>query len=247
MISIIVPTLGERKEEFERLLCSLENQSYKGFECIVVSQDNHEIVRELIKKYKIKCRQIELYKRGLSYARNEAFKIIDNGIVLFGDDDCWYEKDAMGFIKQYFEENNNYICCFQHYDNELCKYPKKYSDNRINNLNNRQILSQASIDIVVNLDKINKYNIKFDEEFGLGSINTSGEENIYLMDLKNSGCKVDYFPKIISYHPIKDVIVDKRFITSKRNVFKRLFGDISGEILFFMFILKKINIIIKHK
>ena len=42
MITLILPTLGEREFEINRLFNSLENQIYKDFEVIVVSQANHE-------------------------------------------------------------------------------------------------------------------------------------------------------------------------------------------------------------
>ena len=47
-ISVLVPTLGTREKEIRRLLETLEKQSYKDFEIIFVTQDNHEILKDII-------------------------------------------------------------------------------------------------------------------------------------------------------------------------------------------------------
>ena len=59
MISLIVATLGERKEELRRLLDSLNAQNYQDFEIIIVSQDNHEVVEKLIMEYKFNYKHIK--------------------------------------------------------------------------------------------------------------------------------------------------------------------------------------------
>ena len=40
-ISILVPTLGNREQEINRLLESLDRQSYKKIEVIVIMQGNY--------------------------------------------------------------------------------------------------------------------------------------------------------------------------------------------------------------
>ena len=40
-VSILLPTLGERIDELKRLFNSLEEQTNKSFELIIISQGNH--------------------------------------------------------------------------------------------------------------------------------------------------------------------------------------------------------------
>ena len=47
-ISVLVPTLGTREKEINQLLETLEKQSYKDFEVIFVTQDNHEKVKNIL-------------------------------------------------------------------------------------------------------------------------------------------------------------------------------------------------------
>ena len=63
-ISVLVPTLGTREKEIRRLLETLEKQSYKDFEIIFVTQDNHEIVKDIIYKYSnLDIKQIEMSEK----------------------------------------------------------------------------------------------------------------------------------------------------------------------------------------
>ena len=74
-ISVLVPTLGTREKEIRRLLETLEKQSYKDFEIIFVTQDNHEIVKDIICKYSnLDIKQIEMSVKGLSRARNRGLE-----------------------------------------------------------------------------------------------------------------------------------------------------------------------------
>lgn len=244
-VSLIVPTLGERSEYLLRLFKSLNNQTFKDFEVLVISQSNHEFVEELLNQVAFNYKHIKILMKGLSIARNEGLKHVNGEIVAFSDDDCWYPQNALEFIVNKFDEENSQIACFQHIDPVKNKYPKKYPSTKEYDLNKRRILQQSSIDIFVNTKYVKDYKNKFDETFGVGAKYISGEEIIYLMDLKNKGYKIDYFPKIISFHPFKyegnKKMLDERNILSKGPLFKRLFGNTKGTVMFLMFILKKIG------
>ena len=53
-VSILLPTLGERIDELKRLFNSLEEQTNKSFELIIISQGNHKEVEALLSKYSFK-------------------------------------------------------------------------------------------------------------------------------------------------------------------------------------------------
>ena len=73
-VSILLPTLGERIDELKRLFNSLEEQTNKSFELIIVSQGNHDIIEELLKKFTFKYTQIKIEQRGVYLARNIGMK-----------------------------------------------------------------------------------------------------------------------------------------------------------------------------
>ena len=248
MISLIVPTLGERDKEIKRLFQSLNRQTYKNFEVIVVSQDNHEKVESFFNDVNFKYQHIKINKKGLSVARNAAIKKVRGDILTFSDDDCWYKEDSMKFINEFFKSNKSQIAVFQHFDPDTKKYPKNYPAEAKNNISKKRILNQSSIDIFINTQIVSDYVIGFDERFGVGSKYNSGEENIYLMDLYKKGYRIDYYPEIVSYHPTKfDGIRSLEFysVVSKAPLFKRLFGPSLGIFVYVAFLAKKRKIIDK--
>lgn len=242
MISILIPTMGTREKELKRLIQSLENQTYKDFEVVIVSQGNHDMVEACFNNVTFSYKHIKSSTKGASVARNIGLKEIKGNIFALSDDDCWYVEDSLEFVYNYFTENNGDILCCQYYDPEKEKYPKEYPKKPLKDFSKMQILKKAAIEIFVNADNVKDYTIGFDERFGVGTGYNSGEENMYLMDLKKLGYKLDYYPKVVAYHNVreKDYLDEKSFI-AKGPVFKRLFGTYMGIVMYTAFTAKKIR------
>ena len=110
-ISVLVPTLGTREEELNRLIDTLEKQTYKNFEVIFVTQGNHDKIANMIKSHKhLTIKQLKMNTKGLSKARNVGLKAVTGDIVILSDDDCWYPFDAFEHITDIFD---CYICNFK--------------------------------------------------------------------------------------------------------------------------------------
>lgn len=64
LISLIMPTLN-RYDDIYLLMDSLENQTYKNFELIVVDQNDNSKVKEIVDKYidKLDIKYIKSSKR----------------------------------------------------------------------------------------------------------------------------------------------------------------------------------------
>lgn len=240
MISVLVPTMGTREMELKRLIQSLENQTYKDFEMIIVSQGNHDMVKQCLENVSFKYKHIKSNTKGISIARNIGLKEIKGDIFTLSDDDCWYVEDALEFAYNYFNETEGDVLCCQYYDPEKEKYPKVYPTEAIKDFSKRQVLKKAAIEIFINTKSVKDYTIGFDEKFGVGSGYNSGEENIYLMDLKKLGYKFDYYPKLIAYHNVRENdYLDKKSFVAKGPLFKRLFGNYMGLVMYTAFTAKK--------
>ena len=62
--SILLPTLGIRKQEIDRLFKSLKEQTYKNFEIVIISQVNHDTINELKEKWnELIINHIEIEKK----------------------------------------------------------------------------------------------------------------------------------------------------------------------------------------
>ncbi|HBF4089696.1 TPA: glycosyltransferase family 2 protein, partial [Clostridioides difficile] len=87
LISLIMPTLN-RYDDIYLLMDSLENQTYKNFELIVVDQNDNSKVKEIVDKYidKLDIKYIKSSKKGLSYNRNVGIDNAVGQIIGFPDD-----------------------------------------------------------------------------------------------------------------------------------------------------------------
>lgn len=239
--SLLLPTLGTRESEIKNLFESLENQTYKKFELIVVSQGNHKFIEETLKQYDFEYKHITMDEKGISKARNKGIPYISGNVMTLADDDGWYKNNAFETVKAHIEKHNPDIACFEHYDPIKKEFSKVYPEKEILNFSKKSVLRQSSLDVYVNIDRVRDYKIGFDERFGVGGKYNSGEENIYLMDLYNLGYKkMCFFPVVVAYHPNKEGnYLDRKSFIAKGPLFKRLFGSLLGFPIFMAFGIKK--------
>ncbi len=114
--NIICTTIG--RESLERLINSIENQLDYNDYFTLISDNNHEFVKNLLKKYKVKFKINHIVnnygpsgKFGHSLL-NEYINKVDGDFIMFADDDDYYVPDAFEFIKKTVQERKLYI--FKH-------------------------------------------------------------------------------------------------------------------------------------
>ena len=222
-ISVLVPTLGTRKKEIRRLLETLEKQSYKDFEIIFVTQDNHEIVKDIICKYSnLDIKQIEMSVKGLSRARNRGLEQVSGEIVVLSDDDCWYPTNAFEIIVNAFEKRQSAIIVLsQIFDPEKNISYKNYTSNEEYVRNKLQLMSKSSIEVAFKKDLV--LNKKFDERLGLGSEFVCGEEVDFLLSNYEKNA-IFYIPKVTVYHKKKENGSSNKQIIAKGAIYGKNFN-----------------------
>ncbi|MCM2675725.1 glycosyltransferase family 2 protein [Alkalicoccobacillus plakortidis] len=243
MLSIIIPTLGTREQELSRLFESLENQTSTKFEVIVVSQDKHEVVAGLLCERAFAYKQVQLSKRGLSYARNEGIKVISGQYVTFSDDDCWYPNDAVEKVENFFAQSKAQVVCYQIYDPTTKQSYKNYPVEKAENVRTRDLFRKSSIEIFVDVQTVDREYLRFNENFGLGAKHPSGEENIFLFALQRAGYIISYIPEVIVYHlkPTQASRLDERTMVSKGALFAALYRKPLDIILLTVLFAKKVR------
>lgn len=222
-ISVLVPTLGTREKEIRRLLETLEKQSYKDFEIIFVTQDNHEIVKNIICEYSnLNIKQIGMNVKGLSRARNRGLEQVLGEIVVLSDDDCWYPVKAFEIIVNAFEKRQSAkIVLSQIFDPEKNILYKNYSPNEEYVKNKLQLMSKSSIEVAFKKDLL--MNKKFDERLGLGSEFVCGEEVDFLLSNYEKNA-IFYVPKITVYHKKKESGSSSKQIIAKGAIYGKNFN-----------------------
>ena len=237
-LNILLPTLGQRENELYRLFNSLEHQTNMSFKLIVISQANHEMIENILSEFTFNYEHIRINKIGLSIARNIGMNYVEGEYLALADDDAWYPDNSIDSIITEMECINEEIACFKIYDPISNKYYKNYNKHTTR-VNKRQLLRKSSIEICFNIKKIGKDNIKFDENFGLGTKYGSGEENLLLHDLVKKGNKIRFVDKTVVFHQIKNTFeIDDRFIETKAEILKRILGKFRAYIFLNLILIK---------
>ena len=100
--SLIIATLN-RTGEVDYLLKTLDRQTYRNFELIVVDQNSDDRLVSLITPYQSSFPILHLRSaKGLSRARNVALTHVSGDIVVFPDDDCAYCPDLLDRVARFF-------------------------------------------------------------------------------------------------------------------------------------------------
>lgn len=96
-VSLVVSTLGDGAD-LARLFASLDAQTFRDFDVVIVDQNAHDRVAAEIDRVprNFPIRRIATpAMRGLSIGRNLGWRASSGGIVLFPDDNCWYPNDFL--------------------------------------------------------------------------------------------------------------------------------------------------------
>jgi len=105
--SIIIPVFN-RPDEVEELLESLEKQTEKNFEIIIVEDGSTEKCEDIVKKYSENLSIQYFYKKNEkpAIARNYGAKRANGNYLLFFDSDCIIPPDYFKIVNK--ELKNNY-------------------------------------------------------------------------------------------------------------------------------------------
>lgn len=236
-ISLLCATLGERIPELARLIKSLNLQDYKDFELIVVSQDNHGDVARALELAHFTYQHVRSTTVGISAGRNAGLPFVTGDILMLTDDDCWYLGATLGVVVSYFAELGGAgVLCFRHMDPQTGSTYRHYPSKAKPMLSYIDLLSLASIDICFNLARCRE-DIRFDEEFGVGTRYGMGEESILLTSLMKKGLRIGYYQEVLAFHPTKNPNkrLTVRDCTGRAALFRRLYGGLLGFAAFMAF------------
>ncbi|EJT5929206.1 TPA: glycosyltransferase family 2 protein [Clostridium perfringens] len=202
--SLIIATLGREKELYD-LFESLDKQTYKNFEVIVIDQNKDDRVFKCVQKY-MKILDIKYKKsliRGGSYNRNIGIKLVEGDVVTFTDDDCTYNRELLENLVSDFNRFHDFnIMCYEIVDKnnnkKLADFPDKITD-----INTKNIFKCAmNTSTFIKYKNINDLN--FDEKLGVGAEFGSCEDSDLIYRLLNNTYKLKFIPKELIYHPCKE-------------------------------------------
>lgn len=127
MVSIIIPVYNTEKY-IEETIRSIEEQTYKNYEIIVINDGSTDRTQKICERLKIRNNRILLLEqknKGVSHARNIGLNIAKGEFVAFIDSDDILEKTYIEKFVNSITENN----C----DMVICGFYEKYSNLCIKN------------------------------------------------------------------------------------------------------------------
>jgi len=187
MFNLVIATKN-RPLELERLFSSLllDGNYSEILKIIVVDQSNANIFaqnaalisRVFEKRNGIEVIHIDDKNTGLSKARNLGLTYIaDQGYLCFPDDDCWYPKGFFLQMREQFEKTH-VTFLLTYYREEDKDRPELRTNYKITWLNLKKT-SFNSVSIFINLSKVDKRHLYFDENIGAGTSLPYGEDNLF--------------------------------------------------------------------
>ena len=203
MISLVVGTLN-RTVELDRLLASLDQQTHKDFEVVIVDQNSDDRVSEVLEEHRgLQIRHLHC-GRGLSRARNVGLRAASGSICAIPDDDCWYPPELLESVNSWFEDNPDFDVFLTSVRDESGSLQGPRRRSRIGCECDRQSVWHHGISI----NAFWRHSVTddvgaFDELIGAGceTIFQSGEETDYFIRALDRGHRAWYEPNISVFHP----------------------------------------------
>lgn len=192
-LQVMISTFG--KNGIERVAAA-NHPHTDGVEYLVSWQTDGEteIPQALIRNdFKI----VRSFTKGLSVNRNIAISNATAPILLVSDDDVAYSKEGLRAIIDGFDAHKDAdIITFRYASSGRNKY---YPSDSVSLSTPPKGYFVSSIEIAFRKDAV-KGKIRFNENFGIGAMFPSGEEDIFIRDCLEAGLKGIFLPATIARH-----------------------------------------------
>ncbi len=202
--SLVLSTIN-RTDEVRRFLTTLDSQTYRQFELIVVDQNKDERLLPVLEPYEkmfsiVHCTS----KPGLSAARNVGLKHTVGDVVTFPDDDCLYPPELLERVASFLDAHPNVAGLAGRLQ---MGNPGQIGTARFDR--KAGLISQANVWKRVNSStifvrrKVVEEIGGFDESLGVGAGTpwAGGEDIDYPLRVVEAGFKFYYSPDLCVLHP----------------------------------------------
>jgi GT2 family glycosyltransferase len=193
-----------RVSQLERFLKALDAQTYRGYELIVVDQNNDSRLSSLLLLYQKNFSILHLRSElGLSRARNVGLRHVSGDVVAFPDDDCWYPPDLLERVAAFLDDHPELsgVTVRQGGSNKQTGAARFDEEAGLLTLANvwRRAVSSAMFFRRSVVETVGA----FDETLGVGAgtLWEGGEDIDYPLRAVESGYNIYYRPDIHVFHP----------------------------------------------
>ena len=179
-IEVLMSTMNiKSKDEFEEKI----NKANITTNILIVNQVEKEEDKINITKGNKKI--YSYVETGVSNSRNKLLKKATGDICIFADDDMVYSKSYEDIINEEYSKNKKAdgILFYVENKNKNREKNKKIGNKKLKSFDVMRARIYGLSLKKETLEKINRLNIKFDENFGPGGKYLKGEETIFMKEL----------------------------------------------------------------
>lgn len=195
-IEILISTMNRNSLDF--LITMFPFCHFSNLSILIVNQtqENNVLLSEFPS-----VRVVNSFEKGLSKSRNLALKNALGKILLIADDDVVYKNDFHSIVLQSYNKYPKKAVISFSIEKPNGTLFKKYLPKIKLNLSLLELFNVVSIEISLNKSILDEIGVVFDENFGLASQFSMGEEAIFLSDIKYKMGQIAFVPAVIATHP----------------------------------------------
>lgn len=236
-VEVLVSTMN--KTDKEQLV---KEMNIKG-NVVVINQVTKKDIDHLVNNVEGNQKMFSFREKGLSKSRNKAIDNSNGDICVIADDDLKYVENYEEIIKTAYEEYKDAdIIAFYVESEDFNNKKMPLSPGKVGYLKSMKI---QSVQMTFKRKSIQDSGLKFDENFGAGTDNYMGEENIFLFDALNKGLKIVSVPVCIATIPPSTSTwfegYDLKYFRVKSKMFRRMSKKM-WLLLVLQFVIRKRNL-----
>jgi len=201
-ISIVIPTLGRRRE-LDTLLKSIEASTYRNIEIIIVDQNDNCLIDDIVDRYEavLAINHEKVSFTGAARSRNHGLQFATGEIVFFPDDDAFLNPDTLEKAVSFLKDSDCDGVAARVIDPEsgksaLLKFSNCASYITASNFFRLTI----EFNILWKRDALAVMG-GFDDRLGVGTYFSSEESADLILRAFKKNCKIFYLPSILVFHP----------------------------------------------
>ncbi|MDX1948202.1 MAG: glycosyltransferase family 2 protein, partial [Pirellulaceae bacterium] len=195
--SLVISTVG-RTEDLRRMLTSLEAQSVRDFEVLVVDQSDGDAIARVVREFseRLTIQRLPMTQRGLSRGRNLGWAHARGEILNFPDDDCTWPPDLLARVDAILDGRPDLTA--------LTTRVETVSRCDVDGgpVNRRNLFGRA-VEFTMFLRRDVVGDLRYDEQMGVGAGTPWGADEgpDLMLRMLARGLTIEYFPDICIYHP----------------------------------------------
>jgi GT2 family glycosyltransferase len=202
-LSLVLATV-DRTVPLERFLRSLDAQTYRNVDLVIVDQNEDDRVERVLRAASPAVPVVRVRSaRGLSRARNAALTAVSGDIVAFPDDDCWYEATLLERVVERFARHPEWdgICARPGDEQGALTHSRWHT--RPGRLTRFNVWHRAMSPTIFLRRRVVERVGGFDERLGPGAESGlyASDETEFLLRAIALGFRLEYDPSLIVFHP----------------------------------------------